>query len=67
MEVMFFTCAKLIRKWVLLCKKEDAVKLETWATMLERRSARPSRLAWHQASGSFGVSWPSVDGGCPCR
>jgi hypothetical protein len=52
MEVLFYTCAKLIRKWMLLCKQEDAMKLETWATMLERRSARPSRLAWHQVSGS---------------
>jgi hypothetical protein len=52
-ELVFYTCAKLIRKWLLLCKQEDAEKLETWATMLERRSARPPRLTWRQVSGSL--------------
>jgi hypothetical protein len=52
-EVMFYMCAKLIRKWMLLCKQEDAEKLKIWAVMLKRRSARPPRLTWTQVSGSL--------------
>jgi hypothetical protein len=38
-EVMFYMCAKLIRRWALLCKQEDSERLEVWVLEMERRSA----------------------------
>jgi hypothetical protein len=53
-EALFYKCAKLLRQWMVLCK-EDAEKLERWATELEVRSARPPRLTWVQGL-AFSVS-----------
>jgi hypothetical protein len=44
MEVLFYTCAKLIRKWMLLCKQEDAMKLETWRRCWKEEAQ--DHLAW---------------------
>jgi hypothetical protein len=52
MEVLFYLCAKLIRRWALLSKQENSEKLELWASELERRSTRPPRLAGVPVSGS---------------
>jgi hypothetical protein len=53
-EVLFRSCARLIKNWLILSKTEGATLLETWAQAMEGKSARPPRLEWRpQTSASF--------------
>jgi hypothetical protein len=43
-EMIFSTCARLIRNWMILSKLEERTVLESWAQAMEGRCARPPRL-----------------------
>jgi hypothetical protein len=47
-HVLLRRSAKMLRDWCLLNNPEDVVKLELWATELEKRSFQPTRLTWNQ-------------------
>jgi hypothetical protein len=40
MAKVFGRCARLLRNWRLLNKPDDAMKLENWAEVPEKRSAK---------------------------
>jgi hypothetical protein len=48
MDKLLRRCARMMREWRVLNNLEDAAKLETWASELERRSFLPPRLDWCQ-------------------
>jgi hypothetical protein len=48
MDKLLRQCARMMREWRVLNIPEDAAKLETWASQLERRSFLPPRLDWCQ-------------------
>jgi hypothetical protein len=54
MEVLFGRCSRLTRNWMMLSREEEAAKLESWALVLEARSASAAQLEWSQASGDSG-------------
>jgi hypothetical protein len=62
MEKLFGRCANVLRNWKLVNKETEAVKLETWAEMLETRSSNPFKIAWdpvmRQRSLQFSSSVP---------
>jgi hypothetical protein len=51
-EVILREIVMLLKKWVLVNRPKEVVILEAWALKLEQKSARHSRLMWHQASRS---------------
>jgi hypothetical protein len=52
-EAVLREMARLTRNWTMVNRPEEVEVLERWVLELERRSARPPRLMWHQTSRSF--------------
>jgi hypothetical protein len=46
MQVLFFKCAKMLRRWKIIQKPEFAAQLECVAGKLERRGVSPPVITW---------------------